>query len=128
MRGVLLKKVFLKISQISQENSCVGVSFRPANLLKRDTTLVFSCKFAKFLRTTILKKIYKRLLLFVSPQNTIANSSGEFRLDETLTECNVNFIKQNNFIRSNAAISFISKLKNVSLTFQLTFLLNFCAF
>ena len=26
-RGVLRKKVFLKISQISRENSCVGVSF-----------------------------------------------------------------------------------------------------
>ena len=25
--GALLKKVFLKISQISQENACVGVSF-----------------------------------------------------------------------------------------------------
>ena len=26
--GVLLKKVFLKISQISQENTCVGISFQ----------------------------------------------------------------------------------------------------
>ena len=34
--GVLLKKGFLKISQISQENTCVGASFRPATLLKRD--------------------------------------------------------------------------------------------
>ena len=34
------------------------------------------------------------------------------------------FFKRNSFIRSNAAISFIYKLKNVSLTFQLTFLLN----
>ena len=61
-------------------------------------------------------------------KDTIANSSGEFGLDETLTECKVSFIKQNNFMQSNAAISFIYKLKNVSLTFQLTFLLNFCAF
>ena len=26
-RGALLKKVFLKISQITQENTCVGVCF-----------------------------------------------------------------------------------------------------
>ena len=88
----------------------------------------FHVKFATFLRTSILKKICERLPLFVLPQNTIANSSGEFGLDNTLTECKVSFIKQSNFIRSNAAISFIYKLKNVSLTFQLTFLLNFCAF
>ena len=30
------------------------------------------------------------LLLFVSPQNTITNSSGEFGLDETTAECKVN--------------------------------------
>ena len=29
-------EVFLKISQILQENASVGVSFRPATLLKRD--------------------------------------------------------------------------------------------
>ena len=48
-RGVLCKKVFLEISQNSQENTCVRVSFliklqrcRPATLLKRDSgTCVF---------------------------------------------------------------------------------------
>ena len=35
------------------------------------------------------------------------------------------FFKRNNFIRSNATISFICKLKNVSLTFKLTFSLKF---
>ena len=44
-------------------------------------------KFAKFLITPILKKICERLFLFVSPQNTIANSGGEFGLDETSIEC-----------------------------------------
>ena len=43
-------------------------------------------KFAKFLRTPILKNICERLLLFVSPQNTITNSGGEFGLDDTSTE------------------------------------------
>ena len=33
--------------------------------------------------------ICERLLLFVSPQSTIANSSGEFGPDETSTECKV---------------------------------------
>ena len=33
--------------------------------------------------------ICERLLLFVSLQNTITNSSGEFGLDETSTECKV---------------------------------------
>ena len=46
-------------------------------------------KFEKFLKTTILKYVYERLLLFVLPQNTITNSSGEFGLDNTLTECKV---------------------------------------
>ena len=43
----------------------------------------------KFLRTPILKSICERLLLFVPPQNSIANSGGEFGLDETSTECKV---------------------------------------
>ena len=46
-------------------------------------------EFAKFLRTSILKNILDRLLLFVSPQNTVANSSGEFRLNETSAESKV---------------------------------------
>ena len=39
--------------------------------------------------------ICKRLLLFVSPQNTITNSSGKFGLDETSAECKVSiFLKR----------------------------------
>ena len=88
---------------------------------KETPTLAFSCKICE-----IFKNIYESLLLFVSPQNTIANSSGEFGLDETLTDSIVSiFFKHNNFISSNAAISLIYKLQNVSLTFQLSFLLNF---
>ena len=41
----------------------------------------------KILRIPILKNICERLHLFVSPQNTITNSSGKFGLDETSTEC-----------------------------------------
>ena len=62
-------------------------------------------KLAKILRTPVLKNIYERLLLSVSPQNTITNSGGGFGLDETSTECKVSiFFKRNNFIQSNAAM------------------------
>ena len=44
-------------------------------------------KFAKFLRTPILKNMYERLILFASSQNTTSTSGGEFGLDETSTEC-----------------------------------------
>ena len=60
------KQLFLRIWQISQENTCVGVSFclwslcvgglRPATLLKRGLQhRCFFVKFAKFLRTLFLQ-------------------------------------------------------------------------
>ena len=52
--------------------------------------MMFSTKFANFLRTSILKNICERLLLFVLPQNTITNSGGRFGVDKTSTECKVN--------------------------------------
>ena len=64
--------MFLKVLQISPENTCVGVSFskvavpRPAILLKRDcNTDVFQWSFAKILRAPILKNICKRVFLEV---------------------------------------------------------------
>ena len=87
-------------------------SVRKAVLKKRLQHWCFIVKFAKFLRTSILKNICETLLLFLPPQNTIANSSGEFRLDETLTECKVSiFFKPYYFIRPNRAISLIYKWK-----------------
>ena len=69
-RGVLWKKVFLEISQNSQEDTCARVSFlinlqAPAcNLIKKETLAeVFSCKFPKFLRTTFSQNTSGRLLL-----------------------------------------------------------------
>ena len=54
----------------------------PATLLKKTPALVFSCKICE-----IFKSICERLVLFVSPQNAIANSSSsEFGLGETLAE------------------------------------------
>ena len=50
--GNFLKKVFLKISQKSHENTCARVSFlviglRPATLLKKRLALMFSCRFCE---------------------------------------------------------------------------------
>ena len=63
--GVLWKKVILKILEISQENTCVGVFLIKSvkNFVKK--RLQHSCspvKFAKFLRTPILKNKCERLL------------------------------------------------------------------
>ena len=59
-------------------------------------------KVSKFLRTpTVFSGTSAKG--FVSPQNTIMNSSGEFGLGETLTERKV-FFKRNNSMKSKAAI------------------------
>ena len=56
-RRCSVKKMFLEISQNSQENTCVRASFfqvaglRPATFLKRDWHRDFPVNFAKFLRT-----------------------------------------------------------------------------
>ena len=50
-----VKKVFLEISQNSQENACAGVSQRPeaCNLIKVDTLAhVFSCEFFEISKNT----------------------------------------------------------------------------
>ena len=78
-RSCSLKKVFLKILLISQENTCVGVSFLiklqvwgPATLLKRDyNTYVFlwnqqnftNTYFEEYLRTTADQMICNKILL-----------------------------------------------------------------
>ena len=73
--------------------------------------------FAKFLRTSILKNICERLLLLVSPQNTIKNSGGKFGLDETLKEC----ILLNQMQLYNLHIVKIS-LFNISINILINFL------
>ena len=69
-RRCSIKKLFLKISQYSQENTCVGIFFliklqpyRPATLLKETPTQVFPVNISKFLRIPILKNTCERLLL-----------------------------------------------------------------
>ena len=67
---MLQKKVFLKISEISEENTCVGVSFliklqgfRPATFLKGDSNTYFLEKFTKFSKAPFLKNICAKLHL-----------------------------------------------------------------
>ena len=60
-------EVFLKIWQISQENTCVRVSFlslQACNVIKKRLLhRCFPVKFEKYLRSPILKNICERLLL-----------------------------------------------------------------
>ena len=67
-----VKKVLLKVLQIAQENTCIGVTFQQTFgkreglqlYYKESPTQAFSCfpeKIAKFFRSPILKNIWKRL-------------------------------------------------------------------
>ena len=85
---------------------------------------MFSYEICETFKKAYFEEHLRRLPLFVSPQNTITDRGDKSGLDETSAEYKV-FFKRGNFIQSNAAIKFICKLKKVSLTFQLTFLLNF---
>ena len=111
---------FRKKTSVSESIFRKVAGLQPCSYIKKRLQhWCFPVKFAKFLRTSTVKNIFERLLLFVSPQNTIAKSSGEFELYKTLSI-------QSIFL--NITILFdqmLSQLKNVSLTFQLT-LLNLC--
>ena len=112
---------FRKKTSVSESIFRKVAGLQPCSYIKKRLQhWCFPVKFAKFLRTSTVKNIFERLLLFVSPQNTIAKSSGEFELYKTLSI-------QSIFL--NITILFdqmLSQLKNVSLTFQLTLLLNLC--
>ena len=67
-RGVLWKKLFIKISQYSQENNCVGVSFNKVvqvcNFIKKRLQhRCFPWNIVKFFRIPILKNFCDQLLL-----------------------------------------------------------------
>ena len=74
-RRCSVKKVFLEISQNSQENTCAIVSFliklqasdlRPTTLLKKRLwQRCFPVNFAKFLRTPFLTEHFRWLLLIL---------------------------------------------------------------
>ena len=61
-----VKKVVLKISQLSQENTFIGVSFLiKLQVFRKLQYRYFPVKFAKFWRTLILKNILEWLLLLL---------------------------------------------------------------
>ena len=61
-----VKKMFLKISQNSQENTCVGICYSPnaCNFIKRETsTQVFSWEFCETFKNIFFIKHRRRILL-----------------------------------------------------------------
>ena len=65
-RRCSVTKVFLKMSHVSQENTCDGeiVNLQAWNFIKKELKhRCFLVKFAKLLKTSILKNICERLLL-----------------------------------------------------------------
>ena len=66
--------------------------------------------------------ICERLLLFVSPQSPIANSSGEFGPDETSTECKVSI-----FLKRTEAVARRCSVKKVFLEISQNSHENTCA-
>ena len=84
VRRCSVKKLFLEISQNSQENTCVRVSFliklqaTPATLLKKRLwQRCFPVNFAKFLRTPFLKEHLWWLLL---KTDDVVNEPGTFEM------------------------------------------------
>ena len=65
-RGAQYKKVFLKISQNSQEDTCARVSFRPGAcnfIIKETLAQVFSCLFCEISKNTFFTEHLWWLLL-----------------------------------------------------------------
>ena len=82
-RRCSVKKVFLKLSQNSEESTCARVSFlinslRPATLLrKRFWRRCFPVNFVKFLRTLLKKFYFYRTPLLASFEMLLRKSSSE---------------------------------------------------
>ena len=78
--GVLLKKVFLKISQNSQEDTCARVSFLIKLQVKGLWHRYFPMNFAKFLRTPFSQNISGRLLLnfTIGPKDTTIDAQRKY--------------------------------------------------
>ena len=103
--GVLLKKLFSKISQISQEKNLFWILFliklqaQTCNFVKKRLQhRYFPVKFAKFLRTPILKNICERLLLNLSGilpssmkrfQTNIQTEKPIFKMAKSITRSNI---------------------------------------
>ena len=68
------KKLFLKISQNSQENTCAKVSF--LNKVAGPWHRNFSGNFLQFLRAPVLENTYARLLLIIGRNSSEHNKKN----------------------------------------------------
>ena len=83
---VLKKCAYFTRKHVSESFFRKFAGLQPCSYIKKRLQhWCFPVKFAKSLRTSTVKNIFERLLLFVSPQNTTAKSSGEFELYKTLS-------------------------------------------
>ena len=88
--GCSVKKLFVQISQNSQENICTGVCFQPTTLLKkRIRHMCFSKNFTKSLRTPFLYHNCKRLLLYNWPHKTWTSKPDSNLLNYATQKMNV---------------------------------------
>ena len=80
--------MFLEISQNSQENACVEVSFMPATLLQRDPTHAFYCEYSEIFKKTVFYKTpsvaafeNKLMVLVISPNHPQISRKSPFILE-----------------------------------------------
>ena len=78
-RDVIWKKVYLKICKFHRKTPVLDSLFKRVAGLKINTG-AFLWKFAKFLRTSILKNIWERLLLFYQMQFNVITCKTFFIL------------------------------------------------
>ena len=112
-RGVLWKKVFLEVSQNSQEKTCAKVSLL---LKKRLWHRCFPVNFVKFLRTPFLQNSSGRLLL---PFATVALNYSNIYLYNIYLDLNLTYenilLKNIVVFTLEAAIRKIGVFKNFAI-------------
>ena len=65
------------------------------------------------------------MLLFVSPQSYIANSSGDFGLDKTLTECKVSIFLSITILSRQMQSYHLDKVRKCSFNISINILIKF---
>ena len=86
------EQVFLKISQYSQENTCIGVSFvlgslywslKACNFIKETPTQVFSCKYREIFKNTF----FDRTPLMAASRPRKESSKGHYEMKVKTVRC-----------------------------------------
>ena len=87
LQGCSVKKVFLEISQNSQESTCARVSFlmkmqdKACNFIKKETLpLVFSCEFCDICKNTFFTEHLRWLLLLIAALIFISQTLVSFSI------------------------------------------------